>query len=216
MPFPLYALDYGSLCRLRALVSPSEAYELQIAAPHLDGFNPVQKITPFSNYLTISIDYNKKLLAKFQWSSSNVPLNNDKLYSVDMPVTILAFKPDHNARMIFDQFIVASKSMRFYYCHLTTKFLQDISSHLKVELTELFLCNNEFHDDVTLEFICTLFKSLKALIFTGYVLNSNWVDSLITLNYADMQQLEFSYVSIDVLNIDEAQLIKFFNVRLQI
>uniref|UniRef100_A0A7E4WAC2 PepX_C domain-containing protein n=1 Tax=Panagrellus redivivus TaxID=6233 RepID=A0A7E4WAC2_PANRE len=57
MPFPLNTLDYNTYCRLRELVTPSEAYDLQLAAPHLHTLKPIQKVKfTLDSYISVNSD----------------------------------------------------------------------------------------------------------------------------------------------------------------
>uniref|UniRef100_A0A7E5A0M1 FBA_2 domain-containing protein n=1 Tax=Panagrellus redivivus TaxID=6233 RepID=A0A7E5A0M1_PANRE len=226
MPFPLRALDYGSRCRLRELATPGEAYDLQTAAPHFDGLNPIQKVDMVLQSVKVFINNNNEFCANevHGWDGAfgkPLKLNNNELYCVKETVFIENFTTDHSAQMIFDRFIFAPRRfifaprrhMKFKNCIFTRQFLQDISSKIKHEIEGLQFSQCRLHAGVSHVLICKLFKELKYLRFEGDFWNVDWFDTLVTLKYANMAMIGFYNVSRKILDFNQAQMIRFIKAQ---
>uniref|UniRef100_A0A7E4ZS51 F-box domain-containing protein n=1 Tax=Panagrellus redivivus TaxID=6233 RepID=A0A7E4ZS51_PANRE len=210
MPFPLHALDYGSRCRLRELVTPREAYDLQIAAPHFDGLKPIQTILRrYSGFTSVRINDDNEFYADFMTKD----MNNDKLYLVKNHLRIAHFTSNHSAQLITDRFVLAPSQLMFIECDITAKFLQDLCSKTTTNISKLDFMSGSFHDDVTLELVCTLFKELRDLNVFDNFFTRTWIDTFISHKFTNMTNISVYEASIDLLKVEEKQLIEFMQAQ---
>uniref|UniRef100_A0A7E4UYC4 F-box/LRR-repeat protein 4 n=1 Tax=Panagrellus redivivus TaxID=6233 RepID=A0A7E4UYC4_PANRE len=212
MPFPLQALDYGSRCRLRELVTPAEAYDFQLAAPHFDGLNPIQKVHDrLLVYTRVYLNDNVQLCAK-AFPAKN--LNTDELYIIKRELIIAKFAANHSAQLITDRFITSLECLTFRNCDLTAKFLQDLSIKTKNDVQRLTIQQCTLNDDVTLDFVCLLFKKLKSLcVSDNYFLKRTWIDTFVLHQFTNMAMIKIDGASIDLLKVEETQLINFMKAQ---
>uniref|UniRef100_A0A7E4UYB9 FTH domain-containing protein n=1 Tax=Panagrellus redivivus TaxID=6233 RepID=A0A7E4UYB9_PANRE len=209
MPFPLHSLDYDCRRRLRQLVTPREAYDLQIAAPHFDGLKPIQKVLDQQQYtVKVAINDNDEVCVIEDLSKKY------DFYLVKIILCVKNFTSNHSARLITDRFVLAPSVVTFWMCDLTEKFLRDISTKTETDIRELSLCYCTFHDDVTLELVCTLFKKLRHLdVFDNYFFKNTWIDTFISHNFINMTTITIHAASIDLLKVEEKQLIEFMQAQ---
>uniref|UniRef100_A0A7E4VWF9 F-box domain-containing protein n=1 Tax=Panagrellus redivivus TaxID=6233 RepID=A0A7E4VWF9_PANRE len=211
MPFPLSSLPIDCRYRLRDLATPGEAYDLQIAAPHFHGINPIQKIKYVPLIVRVFINDDTQFCAE---PSRLVNLDSNELYSVYANLHIQNLTTSHSAQLILDRFIINPGDLHFENSVVTLKFLQHLAARRNLDTTFLTFEKCKLHTDFTLEVICTMFQKLIILeLCNSNPLSQYWINTLIAMNYGNMFRLTINDASIDVLNVDKNQLIKFVKAQ---
>uniref|UniRef100_A0A7E4VKD2 Recep_L_domain domain-containing protein n=1 Tax=Panagrellus redivivus TaxID=6233 RepID=A0A7E4VKD2_PANRE len=169
MPFPLFSLDYGTRCRLRQLVTPAEAYDLQIAAPHLDSLKPIQSVQ--STFAAKISTHNNELTVKLtSINRTENDLAQDELYTItalldicDIPVTLAS----RTARIIVNHFKFNDVTVRFYRCGITSDVIREIFRGNTCNCLRFENCTFEvgFKSALTPKALFVLIKRVQYIIF---------------------------------------------------
>uniref|UniRef100_A0A7E4VF52 FTH domain-containing protein n=1 Tax=Panagrellus redivivus TaxID=6233 RepID=A0A7E4VF52_PANRE len=208
MPFPLYALDYGSRCRLRELVTPREAYDLQLAAPHLDGLKPIQKITSIDR-LVLSLNDKKELDAyMLPFGQYHYDLSGNSFIEVRCYLEIQRFTLDE-FQQIFGRFKLIG-NVYFQHCKISSAVIHSISVNAGSNVKTAFFTSCEFDSSVSPECICKSLKNCESLYFQYAALfKCNWIDAFVDADITDMSRLNLMSVSAKVLDIKPEKLFAF-------
>uniref|UniRef100_A0A7E4V3G1 F-box associated domain-containing protein n=1 Tax=Panagrellus redivivus TaxID=6233 RepID=A0A7E4V3G1_PANRE len=200
MPFPFYALHYDHCYRLRKLATPGELYELQLAAPFLAGLKPIQKLDIF-DAINVFINHKNEFEAKFFdpnelcASKTTLELNNNNFNICNDWLYITSFSSHDSAQRIFDYFSITDcKMFRFKNCGITAQFLEDIKRKTKY-VERLSFVNCTFENNITPNFICATFKTLKMLKFDrGCPAEGNWIEAFVAAKYSGIQLSRLSRI----------------------
>uniref|UniRef100_A0A7E4VF86 FTH domain-containing protein n=1 Tax=Panagrellus redivivus TaxID=6233 RepID=A0A7E4VF86_PANRE len=212
MPFPLHALDYGSRRRLRELATPGEAYDFQIAAPHLDGLKPLINTTSNSAILSktrengITLYFNGKRWRDF---------TGDNFYIIRHSLTVKKLSLA-DAQNMSHHLSLKGCDISIGECQVTSSFLDAISVIADSGITNLtFNIECKFDSSVTPEYVCKKFKKLKNLKFKNDCpFKRNWIDAFVDADMADIESICFENVTTDILDIKQEKLVELFKKQI--
>uniref|UniRef100_A0A7E4V2G8 FTH domain-containing protein n=1 Tax=Panagrellus redivivus TaxID=6233 RepID=A0A7E4V2G8_PANRE len=213
MSFSLESLPYGLRQRLRELVTPSEAYEFQIAAPKLVGLQPIQKIQDIYS-VSLSISNETVLCATDLERYQSLKVSENTLYNANYSLDIRNFKPQSSYQLIFDHFRVAPTNVYFNNCSIDASLIQNFANHMKRPVTHLFFNKCTFQSDSMAQVISSAFKSLTTLSFNEICpFQREWLDVFVAAKYSNMRHLFLYGSSVDVLNINSDTFMQFYKVQ---
>uniref|UniRef100_A0A7E4V7Q5 F-box/LRR-repeat protein n=1 Tax=Panagrellus redivivus TaxID=6233 RepID=A0A7E4V7Q5_PANRE len=203
----------NSLSELRDSVSPSEAV------------SPVPSTSESHSDDTLSSDYQqvvdtdivnidvktRKCADKF--SPIVIDLSQDVLYRVNAGLSIVNSEEENDISPLLDHFLLNPNELIISNCHVTPYFLQSIASRLQKEILWFKLEQCTVTPEVSLESICTTFQSVNRFWFKQFSFGNDWVKSLLKVGKTGMLLFEMKNVSIDVLDIDKNDFLKFFKAQ---
>uniref|UniRef100_A0A7E4W5G4 FERM domain-containing protein n=1 Tax=Panagrellus redivivus TaxID=6233 RepID=A0A7E4W5G4_PANRE len=157
MPYPLSKLAYGLRCRLRELATPREVYELQLAAPHLAGLQPIQKIVNIDDVVIFEFrnDGLRLSLHKKKYEYCNKTLF--RLTHVLAFIYVMALT---DLDVIHGQYLLDVSYIAFYHSHITLELIKKLakSTNDNVGSIEFKKCRIDL--DVTLDAITAMFGNI--------------------------------------------------------
>uniref|UniRef100_A0A7E4V5A9 F-box/LRR-repeat protein n=1 Tax=Panagrellus redivivus TaxID=6233 RepID=A0A7E4V5A9_PANRE len=218
MPFPLSSLPYGLRQRLRELVTPAEAYDLQIAAPNFVGFQPLQKLQKIGNCTMGLKIQSVRLCFPFYFDDAPpIDIAENSLYGIDQLLWIAQVKPpdvpDIKTLAIFDHFKLTPDYISFHTCCIDANLLS-VATLMQRPVNKLWFTNCTYNLKEPLKTICNAFKHLTFVGFENYSpFGNEWLDVFTAANYINMTNCCFRDASLDTLNVNIDALIKFFEAQ---
>uniref|UniRef100_A0A7E4W5W6 F-box domain-containing protein n=1 Tax=Panagrellus redivivus TaxID=6233 RepID=A0A7E4W5W6_PANRE len=215
MPYPLEKLRYGLRRRLRELATPTEAYDLQIAAPNYYGFQPIQK-TLSVRHVWFEIDDENRLQKHVDTPET---LSETPLYIVSIQVSFTNFTPDFKLSTILDEFLFAPKNVCFFECDLDMAFVQSFVNAVDNSIKRFECTNCSFTSETAAQMLCNspAFSALKEITIYEPTIPSisTWVEALVEAECTSLKKFYVHDVPLSALEIDKNSFLKFFTAQSQ-
>uniref|UniRef100_A0A7E4V9U0 FTH domain-containing protein n=1 Tax=Panagrellus redivivus TaxID=6233 RepID=A0A7E4V9U0_PANRE len=219
MPFPLSSLPYGFRQRLRELATPVEAYQLQTAAPHFCGFEPLVQLNRPDDIREYQINgsvSDSQLIYYNGLEKQLIPLTGDSVY-LGQRLELHCLK---NVNKVFNHCILSAyEILEFSRMYIDLSLVQKINANLNVktvyynhdERARPYLCFISCYVDPEAHPVIyrTLFKHFQDISFFDFPNDSNWLQDMMNENVSGLRNLSFSFRSLEVLNVDKALFKKF-------
>uniref|UniRef100_A0A7E4UTH2 Uncharacterized protein n=1 Tax=Panagrellus redivivus TaxID=6233 RepID=A0A7E4UTH2_PANRE len=222
MPFPLSSLPYGFRQRLRELATPLEAYQLQTAAPHFSGFQPLVMLNRSDNYRVYNVDGSTSDLHFRQRNSLEkrlIPLTDNELHLVQ-ELWVINFKNVDKALSIFNHCVLSPcVGLQFVQMHINLALVEKIKSSLNLKITDYNhanhiypeLCFNActFDPEAFPAIYRSLFKQFQRIRWYSFLKEVTWLQDMMNENVTGLHFFYVHFESPEMLDVDKTLFVQF-------
>uniref|UniRef100_A0A7E4UXL5 FTH domain-containing protein n=1 Tax=Panagrellus redivivus TaxID=6233 RepID=A0A7E4UXL5_PANRE len=224
MPFPFHRLHCDLQIRLRELVSPHEAYDIQIAVGDTPNYlHPIQPLINEDEFYFIHrdddlIDDNdgfNGLSLTYATDVCNLPLDKNELHTINKLIvaTDISEADSKFLNSFYANAILNIKDLRIQpddFIHAST--LTQLSSLCSKECRELTFWA-QLNDNMNLQLVLTLFPNIKYLsIYVKDV--KKWCDALMEMKVTGLETLIIQLAGIhSTLRPEKLNILNFFKPK---
>uniref|UniRef100_A0A7E4USW2 F-box domain-containing protein n=1 Tax=Panagrellus redivivus TaxID=6233 RepID=A0A7E4USW2_PANRE len=228
MPYPLEKLAYGLRRRLRELATPSEAYDLQIAAPNYIGLQPIQKVqlVPFAEFWIDEEGNLGKSLHPECWpkNSHKKPGNSTPeqsravpLYIVSRDLQIRIFKENFKMDLIPDYIRLSPKTLYFFDCVLNMAFIESFLKAVDNTIDNITITPCSFTSDNAAKMLfnapaCSVLEHIT-VTEPSFPLLTWLIETFVEAKRTPLKSFSVYNATISIFKIDKDVLLKFIKAQ---
>uniref|UniRef100_A0A7E4VUL4 F-box domain-containing protein n=1 Tax=Panagrellus redivivus TaxID=6233 RepID=A0A7E4VUL4_PANRE len=188
-PYPIKSLPYPFSQRLRQLLAPFEALNLQLAAGKIPTeWNPLVLVLTVQ-YLLFKADKQNELRISYD-GIDGMPLPSDNYQQIFRCLNLVTFRALSEENLAHPKLkqisIRTDGTVEILNGNVTIKYLKSLAL-LCTEATELRMLNTSYDEDATLTCIFDLFPTVKRI--TTNNVYKGWVTELVDSNIYQLKEL---------------------------